>query len=259
MAKQPKKTNGNGTSEASAVVAENVESKTIDILDQSVPLSNKFMSMLNQPLTADFLKIVFEHVSGQFRNNQVANAKARKARYEAATTDAEREANKPLTVADYLEIWNGNPAKGIAPYMPNVGGGLRLGAMEKARLDAAIRAWTEAVTEHNAAVAAGNEPIIAKAAGNANVKVFTYRHKDSNGNVMVYHSRPRKGKDMSEDEHKLLTEGYDTTLETFKRTILDTPWMAERVQKALDAILAERGAKADETPSADAEASDALL
>jgi len=55
--------------------------------------------------------IVQDAVEAQFRNNQNANVANRAKRFEAATTDAEREANKPLTAEDFVALF--------VDYLPN--------------------------------------------------------------------------------------------------------------------------------------------
>ena len=156
----------------------------------------------------------------QFTNNQTANAKARAKRYAEAKTDAERAANAPLAAADYQALW--------AEYEgPAIGDMQRLGSAERMRLEAGWSAWVDTVTKHNAAVAAGEEPVIAKA-GRAGVKVG-------------YSIPSAKTKGESDEAFKERREAAQVGRTAFIEKVLATPAWAERVQIQLDRLAAERG------------------
>lgn len=174
----------------------------------------------------------------QFGNNQTANAKARAKRYAEAKTDAERAENVPLTAADYLVKW--------AEYEgPAIGDMQRMGSAERMRQDAGWSAWVQVVTDHNAAIATGAEPIITKA-GKAGVKVG-------------YSIPSAKVKGESDEAFKERREGAIALRNNFIEKVLSMPWLAERVQVQMDRLLAERGkAKAETGPVVDT-AGDSLL
>ena len=156
----------------------------------------------------------------QFTNNQTANAKARAKRFAEAKTDAERLANAPLAAADYVALW--------ADYEgPAIGDMQRLGSAERMRLEAGWSAWVDTVTKHNAAVAAGQEPVIAKA-GKAGVKVG-------------YSIPSAKTKGESDEAFKERREAAQAGRTAFIEKLLATPAWAERVQIQLDRLQAERG------------------
>lgn len=156
----------------------------------------------------------------QFGNNQNANAKARAERYAAAKTEAEREANKPLTAADYLKIW--------LTYEPVVGGGARGTTIEKLRLDTAWRFWTGLVNVHNKAVQSGGEPVVAKA-GRRSIAIS---------------ARPRKGKDQSDDAFKAAADKFDAERLAFKHALLTHTVYGPQIERMVEAELAARKAEA---------------
>ena len=106
-----------------------------------------------------------------------------------------------------------------ADYEPSVGGS-RMGSMDKIRNDAAWRMWTALVTEHNTSVMNGNSPVIVKA-GTKQVQLPS-------------------GKGAAEKREALTT------------ALLGLPAYADRIQVQIDAIMAERGARKDAPPAAEA-------
>src|SRR5579859_1683754 len=121
---------------------------TITIADLQVTLPVKFLP--GHVLTDNQAKVLDAAYQRQFTNNQNANATSRKAALEKLgdkATDADRAKYAPRTAAEL--------AADYVDYEPSVGGGPRLGSMEKMRHDATWSAWVQLVTEHNAAVASG--------------------------------------------------------------------------------------------------------
>lgn len=213
-------------SDTTALTSGTVDSQTIKIGDTDVTLPNRFASMVGQPLTEELAKIVFTHVAGQFRNNQVANAKARADRYAKAATDEERALNTPLDAMGYLKIWS--------DYMPNVGEGPRQSSLDKMRLEAAKRAWFRLIADHNEAVSNGGTAIL-KSAGKVSAA-----------------PRPVKTKAVSTEAHEAAVAEWQDAQERIYRRLLDTPSYQERIQVELDAITAEQGKKKAEAETAEA-------
>lgn len=222
-----------------AMSATAVETRVIPIGDVSVELPNRFASMVGQEITPDLAKIIFAHVSGQFRNNQVANAKARAERYAKAETDAERAANAPLTADDYLAIWNGT--NGNAPYMPNVGDTVRQSTMDKLRYEAAKRAWFKLVDDHNKAIAAGQPGIL------------------KSDKPVALAVRPVKTKAVSTEQHEKAVADWQDAQDALYAKILTVPAYQDRVQEQMDTLLAEQGKKKAEATAETADASADLL
>lgn len=234
------------TAPASGAQSAAMDTTTLEIGGLSVTLPNRFSAMVGQPLTEDMSKIIFAHVSGQFRNNQNANAKARAERYGKAETDTGRKENMPLTVDDYLKIW--------ADYMPNVGGAVRLSSMETMRLEAAETAWVKRVAAHNAmekemaGVATeerkvlGKLPIIAAAAGISNLPAFNLRIT-ANGVTKSYTALPRKTEGWTDADKDAAQADWRAQKDAFLQRVMAAPYMAESVQAELDALIAKREAK----------------
>lgn len=190
---------GNG-----ADVAQSANTVTIEIAGLEVILPVKFSS--GHVLTENQAKVLDAAYQRQFTNNQNAGAKSRAEALTKATTDAERAAKAPMSATEIAALYT--------DYEPSVGGGPRQSSMEKMRQEAAWRAWTVLVGEHNDSVAGGGEPIIVKA-GNKPVTLPSGK------------GAPEKRDAMS-------------------AMLLTLPAYAERIQVQLDLILAERGTKKTE-------------
>lgn len=191
----------------------------------TVALPNRFASMVGQPMSEDMAKIIFTHVAGQFRNNQVANAKARELRYakESKADDA------PWNVDQYLAKW--------AEYLPEVGGAERQSQSEKMRFEAAKRVWVALVAEHNEAVKAGLPPVL-KSPKTVDLDV-----------------RPVKTKAVSTADHEKAVEAWQDRQEALYGALLKAPHFADRISAMLESLTAEAGKKkadgSGETASAD--------
>lgn len=162
----------------------------------------------------------------QFTNNQNANAKSRKDAFDAAKTDEERAAKRPLTVAEIAALYT--------DYEPSVGGTPRQSVMEKIRHEAAWRFWSNMVTEHNQSVADGGEPVIVRAGKKA---------------VTLGFKAVKEG-------DKVVTTAAEQK-EAFCARLLTIGDYSAGIQEHIDAITAERGSKT--TPAADATVSSADL
>lgn len=212
----------------------------------SVSLPNKFSNLVGQPLTPDWIKIIFAHVSSQFRNNQNANAEARFKKYAKAQAEgntAEMAANAPLTVDQYLTIWS--------TYLPEVGGGPRMGSLERMRYDAAWDAWLAVFAEHNASVKAGTGKVIPNGVDKTTGEPIelanpTFRITMPDGTVKRYGSTPSQTKGMTDEVHAGLVEQFNTAKDAMIAKIQSTSWIADRVEAAYQLALAKRG-KAKET------------
>jgi len=217
---------------------------------ETATLSQEFKEMgltINLPrkakagdvLDADDALILDTAKARQFGNNMNANAKARAARLTAATTAndaAAIAANAPYTAEDVLKIW--------ADYKPNVGGGPRLGSMEKMRHDAAWAAWLLYIAEHDAAVKAGEAPLIGAM-------------KDASGNPCAvptsYYVPPRKPRNATAEQtaaHEAALAEFEAARTAHILRMLDMPKYAERIQVQLDRITAEKGRTAEAAPAA---------
>lgn len=195
------------------------QERTIEITeDVSVTLPNRFASYVGQPITPDLANIIFAHVAGQFRNNQVANAKSRVKQRAEAKTDEEREKFAPMTADDYLAIWT--------DYMPNVGGG-RQSNMERMRTEAAKRAWAKIVAEHNARIDAGETGLLAS---------------DKKTRV---EPRPVKTKAVSTEAHEANVADWQARQDKIYAKLLENSKYADFVQREMDALEAEAGKKAE--------------
>jgi hypothetical protein len=182
-----------------------------------------------QVLDDNTAEILQTAVVRQYVNNVNANLKARAERYAKATDDAGRAANAPLSpetlAADFIS------------YLPNVGGGTRGSTMERLKAEAAWQAWVDVVAEHNAAVVKPHgEPVIIKAG------------------KRIVHTTPQRGDYSSDSEHKAAVKAWrETGKAAFVAQLQTVPWIADRIQSALDALLRKReagkAAPASTTPS----------
>lgn len=162
----------------------------------------------------------------QFTNNMNANAKARAERLAAAEKagdEAKIAANQPYTAEEVAALF--------ADYKPNVGGAPRESAVQKLRYEAAWRVWVEVVNGHNKLIDAG-QPGILKSP--ARVQLI---------------SPPRKGFNLegtacSAEDHETALEEFASMKRAFLDQILAHADYAERVQKTMDQITAERAKKA---------------
>jgi hypothetical protein len=177
---------------------------TIEIAGMEVTLPVKFAP--GHILTDNQAKVLDAAYQRQFTNNQNASAKSRAEALAKATTDTERNAKQPLTASEIATLYT--------DYEPSVGGGPRQSSMEKMRSEAAWRAWTVLVGEHNDSISNGGDPVIVKA-GNKPVGLPSGK------------GAPEKREAMS-------------------AALLAKPEYAERIQAQLDLILAERGTKKPE-------------
>jgi len=113
--------------------------------------------MVMDEYTATCVQLYHER---QFVSTHNANAKNRAAAFAKATTDKEREANKPWSAEEY--------AKAFASYQVSHRGKPSLSALETLRQETAETLYAEIVNAHNAAIAAG-QPGILKITGPAKV------------------------------------------------------------------------------------------
>lgn len=191
----------------------------------TVSLPNRFAAFVGQPMSEEHAKIIFTHVAGQFRNNQVANAKARELRY---AKDAKAD-DAPWNVDQYLTAWEG--------YLPVVGGAERQSQSEKMRFEAAKRVWIALVSEHNEAIKNGGQPVLKSP-----------KHVDLD-------MRPIKTKAVSTADHEKAVEAWQDRQEALYGALLKAPHYADRINAMMETLTAEAGKKkADgggETASAD--------
>jgi hypothetical protein len=182
-----------------------------------------------QVLDDNTAEILQTAVVRQYINNVNANIKNRAERYAKATNDAGRAANAPLTPEEI--------AADFSNYLPNVGGGARGSTMERLKAEAAWQAWVDVVAEHNAAVVKPHgEPVIIKAG------------------KRIVHTTPQRGDFSNEADHKAALKAWrEAGKAAFVTQLQTVPWMAERIQAALDALLrkreADKTAPASTTPS----------
>jgi hypothetical protein len=221
--------NGQDTAEAAP------QTVTIEIAGLQVTLPVKFRP--GHVLSDNQAKVLDAAYQRQFTNNQNASAKSRAEALAKATTDAERAAKTPLTVAEIAALYT--------DYEPSVGGGPRLGSMEKMRHDATWRAWVALVTEHNDSIKAGGEPVITRA-GKAGVKVG-------------FAIPSAKTKEETEEAFKERREAAQAARTSFIEKMLGMPQYADRIQTQLDSILAERGKDKAADGAVVVEAGDSLL
>lgn len=193
--------------DAATVTAPDLGNVTIEIAGLDVTLPVKFGP--GMVLTDSQAKVLDAAYQRQFTNNQNASAKSRQEAFEKATTDADKAAKTPLTAAQIAALYT--------DYEPSVGG-TRIGSMEKIRNDAAWRMWTAMIADHNASVAQGGEPVIAKAGQKQIPGLKPVR--DGAGKVTVT---------VQEQRDRLIAR------------MLTMPEYAERIQVQVDAILAEKG------------------
>lgn len=195
---------------------------TVEIAGLQVNLPVKFKP--GHVLTDNEAKTLDAAYQRQFTNNQNSIAKGRADKLAKATTDADKAALVPLTAAQIAALYT--------DYAPQVGGGPRMGSLERMRHDAGWKAWVKVVAEHNKSVGAGGAPVIAKAGQN------------------VVTVGPQKG-NLTADAYKTARKDWDETgKDAFTARILTTPWMADRVQAELDAMIAAKEAEKSAAPAA---------
>lgn len=208
-----------------------------------INLPNKFVP--GHVLTANETAVLNLDYSSQFANNQNAMAKARAKAFAAAKTDEERAKYVPLSADEIAARW---PA-----YEHLVGDATRMSTMEKIKHDAGWRAWAALVSEHNAAVKAGEAPVIAKA-GTRQVPIQSAPRKlDLKATNAAALGRGEVERVWTEEElttaHKDAVAAFEEARIAFVARFLAMPEYAGRVQLHLDAIMAERGAKKETTPA----------
>lgn len=213
---------------------------TIAIAGLQVTLPVKFLP--GHVLSDNQAKVLDSAYQRQFTNNQNANAKSKTDALAALgdkATDADRAKYATLTAAEIAALY--------PDYEPSVGGGPRLGSMEKMRHDATWRMWVALATEHNNAVATGGDPVIVKA-GKAAVKI---------GFVVP----SAKTKEETDEAFAVRKEAAQANRTAWIEKLLSLPAYAERIQVQLDSILAERGKGKDkaEAGAPVVEAGDSLL
>lgn len=231
-------TDGNGQDTAAEASAP--QTVTIEIAGLQVTLPVKFLP--GHVLSDNQAKVLDAAYQRQFTNNQNANAKSKVdalVKLGDKASDADRAKYAALTVAEIAALY--------PDYEPSVGGGPRLGSMEKMRHDATWSAWVALVTEHNSAIQAGGEAVITKA-GKASVKVG-------------YIIPSSKTKDETEEAFAERKTAAQNARTAFIERMLGMPAYVDRIQQQLDRILAERGKAKDaaksDTPTIDA--GDSLL
>lgn len=192
----------------------------VEIASLQVNLPVKFTT--GHVLTDNEAKTLDAAYVRQFTNNQNALAKARAEKFAAATTDADKAAAAPLTADQLAALYT--------DYAPQVGGGPRMGSLERLRHDAGWKAWTKVVAEHNKSIGGGGEPVIAKA-GKAPVLVGPQRTAFPAGaEGTASYKAARK-------------EWDDTGKDVFIGRLLTTPWMADRITAEYNTMVAERDAE----------------
>jgi hypothetical protein len=214
---------------------------TFELTGLEVTVPNKFAA--GDVLDATLASILMTAIVRQFTNNMNANIKARAERLAKATTDAERAANAPYTHDQIVELF--------ANYLPTVGGGPRMGNAEKLRLEAAERAWVALATAHNKLVGVpGAKPVIARAVNeDGTLKLAPLFTPPSKAAVKA--ANPTLDADGLTKAHKEAVEAFNEERKLpFLRRMLETPAYADHIQRALDAIMAERAAKAPAKPAA---------
>lgn len=213
--------------------------RDILIKGTKVFLPNYYLAMVGQPLTAELAMSVFMHRSGQFRNNQSANADARADRYTAAKTDAEREANAPWSDKQYVELWEGTGPWANAdgtpnPYTPKQLETTRTSAAEKLNNDAAEAAWAEMVMMHNTS--------IASMPNNSGPKLIA---RAPDGQLLSIAKKPVKGRGQSKEAHEAELSAFMKAQAEFNSLVLASKdaTLAGLVQKHKDILEAKAGAK----------------
>jgi hypothetical protein len=206
----------------------------------AAPVRQPGTSVLNLPNAGITITVTNKHAVGdiltditaailnksdirQFTNNMEANLANRAKRLEAAKTEAEREANRPLTTDEILEAWD--TWERTTRDTPSVS------STEKMVLEAALDAWNTMVAEHNLAVQAGRPAVIARAV-------------DAEGRPYVVQPMrpPAKTRDISADQHKANLERFEEIKLAHCRKMLASPQFADRIKVALDAIMARKAA-----------------
>lgn len=167
-------------------------------------------------------------VARQFKSNWAFQVDARAkalAKLGDMATEADRKRFAPVTEAELHAAW--------PTYLPNIGGaGDGVGATleENARAQVATRFWNDLATRHNASIASGGAPLLAKPVP-----------------ATLYVNAPRKAKDQSEADHKATVEawqeGKTRTLSKLASHSVYGPQIEALVQADLQARLAEAAAK----------------
>lgn len=203
----------------------------------NVTLTNRFLDEIGQPKTWADVQLKFAHLSGQFRNNQTANAKARASRYakaQAAGDSAGMAENAPLTVSDLEKLWS--------TYEADVGGsGQRQSSAERIKSDAGWLTWVDIVADHNAAVARG------ELIDGPNGRRTAYLHSGARFDIP---RRPAKGKGMSDEAHKAALDTWNAAKDAVVERILSMPEHAERVAAHVARLTAAAAAGKTATPAA---------
>lgn len=149
----------------------------------------------------------------QFTNNQ-------NALWKALEDKAAKGETVTFPTADQLAIRFTGNGNDIAPYAPQVGGGPRMGSLEKLRLDAAWKFSVARIMAHNEDVKTGGVGLVKAHAGKA-MKIM------------------RKG-DVDKNE---TAEQFAARREAFCRAMLEStnPVFVDGIQAELDKLQAERG------------------
>lgn len=157
----------------------------------------------------------------QFTNNINANAKARAERLKAATTDAERAANQPYTVAEILALYMDYEGPAI--------GGTRTSTIEKMRERSFWLAWLQMGKEHN-------DNLIARMDGDKLSPAYVPILPKLGNRMFV----PPSGKGVQEAR-----ENTVKLLQERTSMVIGGVTVGQRVQEQLDMLLAEAGKQKD--------------
>lgn len=210
---KPKGAHKDSAPQGNAPVAPEASSVTVTIAGIDVALPNKFNA--GHILSEAEAKVIDAAYRRQFANNQNAAFAAfeKKAKDWDASTAADKGARpvNPCSDSAMLEAYKA--------YVPQVGASQQT-ALEKARLEAGLRALHEMMSEHNALIDAGKP-----------------------GFMGPKHVALKKGKGAAEARDGLIAK------------VLASTKQAERVQRHLDAVLAERGAAKSEPEAQELDAS----
>jgi hypothetical protein len=119
---------------------------TVDttIAEIDVPLPVRFIA--GHVLTDAEAKVIDAAYRRQFKNNQDAAFTAWEKKRDAATAKGEEPPANPCNEDALL--------KAYLAYAPNVGSD-QMSSLEKAKIEACLRAWAEIIDEHNALLASG--------------------------------------------------------------------------------------------------------
>lgn len=180
----------------------------------------------------------------QYRNNMNANAKARAERLAKAITDADRAANQPYTAAEIVSDFVTYCQTG-----PQIGGGPRLGSMERLRLEAAWNAWKLLVNRHNDAIKAGSEPVIT---ASPTKPVALMRNPTKGESKVEYIKAVQAGTAQPGQEdafHEAALKTAEEIKVSFLNKMLGMSKYASIIQEQLDLLLAEKKATKAVTPA----------